>query len=130
MNQKNAPSRALKPRPFDPLLKAVNATPEQRAAILRDYYDRKITYNLPRNTLTLTFGDEVNVIDLARLSEPDHFMALAIQLTYRSFLSRRDAREILKRIAEIKKMRLFFFFCDENGNFKKTKPQAVKPAVS
>jgi hypothetical protein len=108
----------------------VNATHEQRAAILRDYYGRKITYSLPKKTLTLTFGGEVNVIDLARLYEPEHFVSLAIQLAYRPFLSRRDIREILKRIAEIKQMRLFFFFCDETLAFKKAKPQAVKPAVT
>jgi hypothetical protein len=131
MNQKHVPSRGTtKPRPFDPLLNAGIVTPEQRAAILRDYYDRKITYSLPKKTLTLTFGDQVNVINLAKLYEPEHFVSLAIQLTYRPFLNRRDVREILKRVAEIKGLRLFFYFCDENGNLKKTKPQATKPAVS
>jgi hypothetical protein len=130
MNQIKAPSRALKPRPFDPLLKAGNATPEQRASILRDYYDRKITFSLPKKTLTLTFGDEVNVIDLKRLYEPEHFVSLAVALAYKSYLSRRDIREILKRVAEIKNLRLFFFFCDKDGNFKgNKKPQAVKLAV-
>jgi hypothetical protein len=130
MNQKDAPTRcASKPRPFDPLLKAVNATREQRAEILRNYYDRKITYSLPKKTLTLTFGDELNVINLAKMSEAEHCVSLMIQLTRRAYLSRRDIREILSRIVVIKKMRNWFYFCDENLNLKKAKPQA-KPAVA
>jgi len=37
---------APKPRPFDPLFGKLDRTPEQKTAILRQYYDQKITYDM------------------------------------------------------------------------------------
>jgi hypothetical protein len=95
------PDRPQLKNPFYPL-KGKFMTREEAGKYLDAYYDTKIVFDRKAATCTLTFGDELMVIDLAKIQTPEDLLALTLQLLHRRCMSKDDVRFTARRIGGFK----------------------------